>query len=58
MPWTAIALVVAVFVLAGLLIVWLRQSDEPMEEGHGGNPGAGEDVARRRGSTAALGDDL
>jgi len=43
MPWTAIALVVAVFVLVGLLIVWLRQSDEPMEEGHGGNPGAGED---------------
>jgi len=33
MPWTAIALVVAVFVLAGLLIVWLRQSDEPMAEG-------------------------
>jgi hypothetical protein len=28
MPWTAIALVVAVFVLAGLLIVWLRQSDK------------------------------
>jgi len=27
MPWTAMALVVAVFVLAGLLIVWLRQSD-------------------------------
>jgi len=27
MPWPAIALVVAVFVIAGLLIVWLRQSD-------------------------------
>ena len=34
MPWTAIALVVAVFVLAGLLIVWLRESDEPTEDEH------------------------
>jgi len=34
MPWTAIALVVAVFVLAGLLIAWLRQPDEPMEDEH------------------------
>ena len=34
MPWSAIALVVAVFVLAGLLIVWLRESHEPMEDEH------------------------